>query len=206
MQLSGPPALRIRGGDPCGGKQTNCAASCPWPIPRQAASIAFCADLRLATGSSSLSAIQYRTKSQSGAPRSMKMGTTRSLSPYDAAAQHALPSANLRRPAISRYASWSAVFPISQGPVNPLDQSRDRRDGTKNSCSAASHSGCFRPERRRVRLAAPTGARHLFTAHQSRSVLFAAFALQLSRVCHAVSTTRNWAHKTRPTAKTTISH
>src|SRR6266478_9186129 len=43
------PVLRIRGGDPCGGKQANCAGSCPWPIPRQAASIAFCADLRLAT-------------------------------------------------------------------------------------------------------------------------------------------------------------
>src|ERR1700730_901283 len=33
------PALRIRGGDPCGGKQTNCAASFPWPLPRQVDSI-----------------------------------------------------------------------------------------------------------------------------------------------------------------------
>jgi hypothetical protein len=46
------------------------------------------------------------------------MGTTRSLCPYDAAARDALQSANLRRPAILRYASWAswaAVFPISQG-------------------------------------------------------------------------------------------
>ena len=34
------PALRIRGGDPCGGKQANS------PLPRQAASIAFFADFR----------------------------------------------------------------------------------------------------------------------------------------------------------------
>jgi hypothetical protein len=34
--------------------------------------------------------------------------------PYDAAAR-ALQSTNLRRPAILRYASWAAVFPISQG-------------------------------------------------------------------------------------------
>jgi hypothetical protein len=35
--------------------------------------------------------------------------------PYNAAARDALQSANLRRPAILRYASWAAVFPISQG-------------------------------------------------------------------------------------------
>jgi hypothetical protein len=45
----------------------------------------------------------------------MKMGTIRSLCPYDAAARDALQSANLRRPAILRYASWAAVFPISRG-------------------------------------------------------------------------------------------
>ena len=43
----------------------------------------------------------------------MKKGTIRSPFPYDAAARHALQSANLRRPAISRYASRAAVFPIS---------------------------------------------------------------------------------------------
>jgi hypothetical protein len=37
----------------------------------------------------------------SGAPRPMKMGTTRSLCPYDPAARYALQSASLRRPAIS---------------------------------------------------------------------------------------------------------
>jgi len=48
----------------------------------------------------------------------MKMGTTASPWRYDAAARHALQSANLRRPAILQYASWSAVVPISQaGPA-----------------------------------------------------------------------------------------
>ena len=46
---------------------------------------------------------RYRAKSYSGAPRSMKMGTTRSLSPYDAAPHQALQSANPLRPAILRY-------------------------------------------------------------------------------------------------------
>jgi hypothetical protein len=50
-----------------------------------------------------------------GAPRSMKMGTTRSPWRYDAAIRHALQSANLRRPAILHYASSAAVSPISQG-------------------------------------------------------------------------------------------
>ena len=55
-----------------------------------------------------------------GAPRSMKMGTTRSPWRYDAAIRHALQSANLRRPAILHYASSAAVSPISQGgPVTP---------------------------------------------------------------------------------------
>src|SRR6266542_4594105 len=34
---------------------------------------------------------------------------------YDAAADQALQSPNLRGPAILRYASWAAAFPISQG-------------------------------------------------------------------------------------------
>ena len=50
-----------------------------------------------------------------GAPRSMKMGTTRSPWRYDAAIRHALQSANLRLPAILHYASSAAVSPISQG-------------------------------------------------------------------------------------------
>jgi hypothetical protein len=45
----------------------------------------------------------------------MKMGTIASPWRYDAAARHALQSANLRRPAILRYDSWAAVFPISAG-------------------------------------------------------------------------------------------
>lgn len=63
----------------------------------------------------------------------MKMGTIRSPCLYDAAARHALQSANLRRPAILPYASWAAVFPSSQvvrSPPDsgPHDRSRDRRD------------------------------------------------------------------------------
>jgi DNA-binding XRE family transcriptional regulator len=59
-----------------------------------------------------------RTKSYSGAPRSMKMGNTRSPFPYDAAACPAIQSANLRRPTILHYATSAAVFPISRdGPV-----------------------------------------------------------------------------------------
>ena len=53
-----------------------------------------------------------------GAPRSMKMGTTRSPCPYDAAARRALQSASLRRLAILHYNSWAAVFPtFGGGPV-----------------------------------------------------------------------------------------
>jgi hypothetical protein len=43
------------------------------------------------------------------------MGTIASLWRYDAAARYALQSPNLRRPTILRYASCTAVFPISQG-------------------------------------------------------------------------------------------
>jgi hypothetical protein len=49
-----------------------------------------------------------------GAPRPMKMGTTASPSHYDAAAGQALQSANLREPAILRYASWAAFLLISE--------------------------------------------------------------------------------------------
>jgi hypothetical protein len=49
-----------------------------------------------------------RALAYSGAPRSMKMGNTRSLFRYDAAACYALQSANLRGPAILHYASWAA--------------------------------------------------------------------------------------------------
>jgi hypothetical protein len=45
----------------------------------------------------------------------MKIGTIRSPCPYDAAARNALQSPNLRDPAILRYTSWAAIFPISQG-------------------------------------------------------------------------------------------
>jgi len=58
---------------------------------------------------------RYRTKSHSGAPRSMKMGTTRSPWRYDATARHALQSAKPRRRAILRYVSCAAAFPISHG-------------------------------------------------------------------------------------------
>src|SRR5262249_38171471 len=61
---------------------------------------------------------------RSGAPRSMKMGTTRSPCPYDVAARHALQSANVRRPAILHYASCAAVFPISRVVRLPSDSGR----------------------------------------------------------------------------------
>jgi hypothetical protein len=51
----------------------------------------------------------HLAKSYSGAPRPMKMGTTPSRFPYDAEARDALQSASLRRPAISRYASWGSL-------------------------------------------------------------------------------------------------
>ena len=50
----------------------------------------------------------------------MKMGTIATLWRYDAAAYHALQSAKLRRNAILRYASWAAVFPVSEGPSGYL--------------------------------------------------------------------------------------
>jgi len=68
----------------------------------------------------------------------MKMGTIASPWRYDAAACHAPQSAMLRRPAISRYASQAAAFPISHKVVRlpfdggPLDQSGDRRDVPSN--------------------------------------------------------------------------
>jgi hypothetical protein len=58
---------------------------------------------------------------RSGAPRSMKMGTIRSPCPYDAAARHSLQSANLRRPAISRYASWGCLPDIAERSGYPPD-------------------------------------------------------------------------------------
>jgi hypothetical protein len=52
---------------------------------------------------------------RSGAPRSMKMGTT--LSPWrdDAETHHALQSANLRRPAILRYTFIGGCLPDFAG-------------------------------------------------------------------------------------------
>src|ERR1700738_767588 len=70
---------------------------------------------------------------RSGAPRSMKMGTTRSPWRYDSAAAQAIRPDNLRRTALLRYAAWGAVFPIWQVlrlpfDSDPFDQSRERRD------------------------------------------------------------------------------
>jgi hypothetical protein len=65
---------------------------------------------------------------RSGAPRSMKVGTIRSPFRYDAAARHALQLANLRQPAILRYASWADGH---------AEQSRDWRDGTRDNVATA---------------------------------------------------------------------
>ncbi len=54
-----------------------------------------------------------RDRTQSGAPRPMKMGTTASPWRYEVAAADAIRPDNRRRTAILRYASWAAVFPIS---------------------------------------------------------------------------------------------
>jgi hypothetical protein len=52
---------------------------------------------------------------RSGAPRPMKMGTIASPWRYDAIIDYTLQPTNLRWPAILRYASWAAVFGVSQG-------------------------------------------------------------------------------------------
>jgi len=68
----------------------------------------------------------------SGAPRSMKTGTTHSLFPYDAVSRRAIQSANLRWRAILRYASPALSAISGGGPVTfesgTLDQSQDRRE------------------------------------------------------------------------------
>jgi hypothetical protein len=68
---------------------------------------------------------QHRYRMRSGAPRSMKVGTTVSPWRYDAAARHALPSASPRRLATVRYASRSLSFlcraypSMPSVPINP---------------------------------------------------------------------------------------
>jgi hypothetical protein len=67
---------------------------------------------------------RYRAKSYSGAPRPMKMGTTRSPFPYDAIVYHAAQPAKLRHPSTLHYASRAACLPdFEEGPVYPLDSS-----------------------------------------------------------------------------------
>ena len=73
---------------------------------------------------------RYRAKSYIGAPRSMKMGTTPSPFPYDAATRPALWLARLRRPAILHYASWDSLLSIiflSYGHQDRADASRSVR-------------------------------------------------------------------------------
>jgi hypothetical protein len=62
---------------------------------------------------------RYRAKSYSGAPWSMKMGTTRSPFPYDAAARHALQSAKLRYLTSLHYALRALPAMARAGPVRP---------------------------------------------------------------------------------------
>jgi hypothetical protein len=66
------------------------------------------------------------------APRSMKMGTTRSRFPYDAAAYHASQLAKVQYPSTLHSASRTAAFPIWQEVrftphSRPLEKQRDRR-------------------------------------------------------------------------------
>jgi hypothetical protein len=74
----------------------------------------------------------------SGAPPSMKMGTTRSPWRYDAAAYHALQSASLRRPAILRHTSWPPDFPISQASPASLDSATPINPGLTR-CANSGH-------------------------------------------------------------------
>jgi len=95
---------------------------------------------------------------RSGAPRSMKMGTTASPWRYDAAARHALQSAKLRLPATLHYASWAAAFMVSEGGPGTLHSGRtavltypvDRRDGPKLDCRLTGQWGRthVRPDQR----------------------------------------------------------
>jgi hypothetical protein len=57
--------------------------------------------------------------SYSVAPRSMKMGTTRSLFPYDAVASHASQSAKLRYPTTLHYALRVLPSMSRGGSANP---------------------------------------------------------------------------------------
>jgi hypothetical protein len=83
---------------------------------------------------------------RSGAPRSMKMGTTLSPCPYDTAARHALQSASLRHPTILHYASWASRFrkvirlPFDSGHAEHF---RDRRDVPTADLSRLAGKGLF---------------------------------------------------------------
>ena len=60
LQLPASDPACIRGGDPCGGKQTNCAASCPWPTSSASSVNGILCRSSSRGGSNSLSAIIRR--------------------------------------------------------------------------------------------------------------------------------------------------
>jgi hypothetical protein len=133
-------------------------------------------DLRaiVVTERSRIGHIWRRCVYRSGAPRSMKMGTTASPWRYDAAARHTLQSVNLRRPAILQYAQWGLSSGFRSVVRLPFDsghaeQSRDRRDGPRAvlPCLALSCVPSTLRHRRAIRLARPGGALRLwrFTLH-----------------------------------------
>jgi hypothetical protein len=62
---------------------------------------------------------------RSGAPRSMKMGTTASPWRYDAGASHALHPTNLRGPAILHFAPIGAI-PVFHSHSSGASENRDR--------------------------------------------------------------------------------
>jgi hypothetical protein len=80
-----------------------------------------------------------RAGSYSGAPRPMKLGTIASPWRYDAPAHSALQSANLRRPAILRYALWAALLLISPG-YPSMAAFRERRIATAGMIAFSSLS------------------------------------------------------------------
>src|ERR1700704_1614568 len=70
----------------------------------------------------------------------MKMGTTRSLCPYDEAARHALQSANLRRTAILHYDSWAASSRLSEGVWLSFDSGPLDQPSGSTRCAICGHS------------------------------------------------------------------
>jgi hypothetical protein len=80
---------------------------------------------------------------QSGAPRSMKMGTIRSLCPYDAVARDAFQPVKPRRAAILHYASGYRSGPVTDR--GHAEQFPEPKSGTLDRCKETHLRHRFRP-------------------------------------------------------------